>query len=50
MGSGGMVVLDDTTCMVDLARYFLSFTAKESCGKCAPCRLGTQRLLEVLPA
>lgn len=48
MGSGGMIVLDDTTCMVDLARYFLSFTAKESCGKCAPCRLGTQRMLEIL--
>jgi ferredoxin len=48
MGSGGMIVLDDTACMVDFARYFLSFTARESCGKCAPCRLGTQRLLEIL--
>ncbi len=48
MGSGGMIVLDDTSCMVDLARYFLSFTANESCGKCAPCRLGTPRLLEIL--
>jgi NADH-quinone oxidoreductase subunit F len=48
MGSGGMIVLDDTACMVDFARYFLSFTSKESCGKCAPCRLGTQRLLEIL--
>jgi len=48
MGSGGMIVLDDTACMVDFARYFLSFTAKESCGKCAPCRVGTQRLLEIL--
>ena len=48
MGSGGMIVLDETSCMVDLARYFLSFTAHESCGKCAPCRLGTQRMLEIL--
>jgi NADH-quinone oxidoreductase subunit F len=48
MGSGGMIVLDETSCMVDLARYFLSFTANESCGKCAPCRLGTQRMLEIL--
>ena len=48
MGSGGMIVLDDTACMVDFARYFLTFTSKESCGKCAPCRLGTQRLLEIL--
>ena len=48
MGSGGMIVMDDTTCMVDVARYFLSFTEKESCGKCTPCRLGTKRMLEVL--
>jgi NADH-quinone oxidoreductase subunit F len=48
MGSGGMIALDETACMVDFARYFLSFTSKESCGKCAPCRLGTQRLLEIL--
>lgn len=48
MGSGGMIVLDDTACMVDFARYFLAFTSKESCGKCAPCRIGTQRLLEIL--
>jgi len=48
MGSGGMIVMDEDTCMVDLARYFLSFTAKECCGKCAPCRLGTAALLETL--
>ena len=48
MGSGGMVVMDDTTCMVDVARYFLSFTQAESCGKCTPCRLGTKRMLEIL--
>ncbi|MBM3496673.1 MAG: 4Fe-4S dicluster domain-containing protein, partial [Armatimonadetes bacterium] len=48
MGSGGMVVLDDRTCMVDIARYFLAFTQHESCGKCTFCRLGTKRLLEVL--
>jgi NADH-quinone oxidoreductase subunit F len=43
-----MVVADDTTCMVDLARYFLQFTQNESCGKCVPCRLGTKRMLEIL--
>ncbi len=48
MGSGGMVVMDDTTCMVDMARFFLSFTQNESCGKCTPCRLGTKRMLEIL--
>jgi NADH-quinone oxidoreductase subunit F len=48
MGSGGMVVMDETTCMVDVARYFLSFTQDESCGKCAPCRLGTRQMLEIL--
>jgi NADH-quinone oxidoreductase subunit F len=48
MGSGGMVVLDDTTCMVDVAKYFLSFTQAESCGKCVPCRLGTKQMLEIL--
>ncbi len=48
MGSGGMVVLDDQTCMVDVARYFLNFTQNESCGKCTFCRVGTRRMLEVL--
>ncbi len=48
MGSGGMVVADDSTCMVDLAKYFLQFTQNESCGKCVPCRLGTKRMLEIL--
>ncbi len=48
MGSGGMVVLDETDCMVDVARYFLSFTQHESCGKCTPCRVGTRRMLEIL--
>lgn len=48
MGSGGMVVLDETTCMVDFARYFLQFIRRESCGKCTPCREGTQRMLEIL--
>ena len=48
MGSGGMVVTDESTCMVDLARFFLTFTQKESCGKCVPCRLGTKNMLEVL--
>ena len=48
MGSGGMVVMDDTTCMVDIARFFLDFTQKESCGKCTFCRVGTKRMLEIL--
>jgi len=48
MGSGGMVVLDDTSCMVDIARFFLSFTQRESCGKCTFCRVGTLRMLEIL--
>lgn len=48
VGSGGMVILDDATCMVEVARYFLSFTQTESCGKCVPCRLGTKQMLEIL--
>jgi NADH:ubiquinone oxidoreductase subunit F (NADH-binding)/NADH:ubiquinone oxidoreductase subunit E len=48
MGSGGLVVLDETDCMVDMARYFLSFTQKESCGKCTFCRIGTRRMLDIL--
>ncbi|MFC1916795.1 NADH-ubiquinone oxidoreductase-F iron-sulfur binding region domain-containing protein, partial [Chloroflexota bacterium] len=48
MGSGGMVVVDEDTCMVDLARYFLSFTQAESCGKCVPCRVGTRQMLNIL--
>lgn len=48
MGSGGLVVMDEETCMVDLARFFLTFTQKESCGKCTPCREGTKRMLEIL--
>ncbi len=48
MGSGGMIVVDDTTCMVELARFFLEFTQKESCGKCTSCRIGTLRMLEIL--
>ncbi len=48
MGSGGMVVMDQTTCMVDVARFFLRFTQNESCGKCTPCREGTKRMLEIL--
>lgn len=48
MGSGGMVVMDEDTCMVNIAKFFLDFTAKESCGKCVPCRIGTTRILEIL--
>ena len=50
MGSGGLVVMDDQTCMVDLAKFFLQFTQSESCGKCTPCREGTKRMLEMLTA
>jgi NADH-quinone oxidoreductase subunit F len=48
MGSGGMVVLDNTDCMVDMAKYFLSFTHKQSCGKCTFCRIGTKKMLDIL--
>ncbi len=48
VGSGGMVVMDEDTCMVDVARYFLAFSSEESCGQCTPCRVGTQRMLEIL--
>jgi len=48
MGSGGLIVMDEDTCMVDIAKFFLQFTVDESCGKCAPCRIGTRRLLELL--
>jgi NADH:ubiquinone oxidoreductase subunit F (NADH-binding)/Pyruvate/2-oxoacid:ferredoxin oxidoreductase delta subunit len=48
MGSGGLIITDETTCMVDMAKFFLSFTQKESCGKCVPCRLGTKKMLEIL--
>ena len=48
MGSGGLIVMDEDTCMVDIARFFLDFTVDESCGKCTPCRVGTRRLLEIL--
>jgi NADH-quinone oxidoreductase subunit F len=50
MGSGGLIVMDETTCMVDVARYFLQFVQAESCGKCTPCRVGTQKMLEILNA
>ena len=48
MGSGGLIVMDDTKCMVDIARFYLDFTVSESCGKCTPCRIGTKRMLEIL--
>jgi len=48
MGSGGMIIVDEETCMVDLAKFFLEFVQEESCGKCAPCRIGTKRMLEIL--
>ena len=48
MGSGGLIVMDEDTCMVDIAKFFLQFTVDESCGKCTPCRVGTKRLLELL--
>lgn len=48
MGSGGLIVMDESTCMVDIAKFFLEFTVDESCGKCTPCRIGTKRMLEIL--
>jgi len=48
MGSGGMIVMDEDTCMVDIARFFMEFTQEESCGKCTPCRVGTRRILDIL--
>ena len=48
MGSGGMIIMDESTCMVDMARYFLNFLKDESCGKCLPCREGIKRMLEIL--
>ena len=48
IGSGGLVVMDDKTCMVEVARFFMNFTQNESCGKCVPCREGTKRMLEIL--
>ncbi len=48
MGSGGLIVMDETSCMVDVARFFIEFVQEESCGKCAPCRVGTKRMLEIL--
>ena len=48
VGSGGMIVMDEETCMVDVARFFMSFIQSESCGKCVPCRLGTKQMLDVL--
>jgi NADH-quinone oxidoreductase subunit F len=48
IGSGGLVVMDDSTCMVEVARFFMNFTQNESCGKCVPCREGTKRMLEIL--
>ena len=48
MGSGGLIVMDDSKCMVSLAKFYLQFTVSESCGKCTPCRIGTKRMLEIL--
>jgi ferredoxin len=48
MGSGGMIVMDESTCVVDVAHYFISFTQEESCGKCSPCRIGTKQMLDIL--
>ena len=48
MGSGGLIILDEDTCMVDISKFYLEFTVDESCGKCTPCRIGTKRMLEIL--
>ena len=48
MGSGGLIIMDEDTCMVDIAKFYLEFTCEESCGKCSPCRIGTKRLLQML--
>jgi len=48
MGSGGLIVMDDSKCMVNIAKFYLGFTVDESCGKCTPCRIGTKRMLEIL--
>jgi NADH-quinone oxidoreductase subunit F/NADP-reducing hydrogenase subunit HndC len=48
MGSGGLIVMDEDTCMVDISKFYLEFTVDESCGKCTPCRVGTKRLLQIL--
>ncbi|MCQ2610082.1 MAG: 4Fe-4S binding protein, partial [Lachnospiraceae bacterium] len=48
MGSGGLIVMDETNCMVDIAKFYLTFIVEESCGKCTPCRIGTKRMLEIL--
>ncbi|MEW6007746.1 MAG: NADH-ubiquinone oxidoreductase-F iron-sulfur binding region domain-containing protein [bacterium] len=48
MGSGGMIVMDETNCMVELARFFMEFVQNESCGKCVPCRIGTKKMLDIL--
>jgi NADH-quinone oxidoreductase subunit F len=48
IGSGGLVIMDEDTCMVEVARFFMGFTQRESCGKCGPCRIGTKRMLEIL--
>jgi NADP-reducing hydrogenase subunit HndC len=48
MGSGGLIIMDEDNCMVDIAKFFLEFTVDESCGKCPPCRIGTKRMLEIL--
>jgi NADP-reducing hydrogenase subunit HndC len=47
-GSGGLIVMDEDNCMVDIAKFFLDFTIDESCGKCSPCRIGTKRMMEIL--